>query len=412
MSDRQTIDAAPGLTIRQLQAYIDKLGVSAIVINEDTVLPSDIDKLANTIRSGVDVVVYLQLRDGPSTKKNPSGHFIALIGQPNDTIELYDPAGERPRRYLDHFPNWLEDLMDRFTNWDWFEHPTQPTGSNSCGPWTAIRINEKSELKRLFTCMGRYGEMAQLNRNDTQDAFGPIGRELPHMSGLKAQAYGDFLQDHTNLNEPASKHIAHVINRACTNSEDVAASTVADVMDGLQKALPKLQVSDEFMSEYGPHEAGDFNDFVKSQKKKRAPACVADVALGGRRRKRGGALLAGSTLGGSMCSCGGALPRDEEYIQDDLRAERKDKKAAAREVAMRRADNRASDGRFRARDEKTKKADMAKAARERAMIKRDRMAGRSDAGYIRDDMRKAQGYVDEARADRRRAKPSLLSLMR
>lgn len=158
--------------------------------------------------------------------------------------------------------------------------------------------------------------MSQVNRNDTLQAFGPIGREKPHMSALRAQSYAEFLQEHTNLNEAAAKHVAHVINRGVAQDAEVARSTVAELMRGLQKAVPSMQVSDLFLDEYGGAAAGDFNEFVKTRKAKRGAKSPADVALKGGallagKAKRGGALLAGrpkrggATLGGA--SHGGAL---------------------------------------------------------------------------------------------------------
>jgi len=308
------VNGAPGASIRELQGVVDGLGLNTAVINSAMVKPSDVPLLKEYLDNNNSLIVFVQMRQGPSTPEDPSGHFIGFIKHKPNTLEIYDPAGEDVLQYLNE-P--LEELAGQFSKIQTMDVASQPEGSNSCGPWTILRILQKAQSKQNFeNSISKAGAMAQVNRNDTLQAFGPIGREKPHMSALRAQSYAEFLQEHTNLNEAAAKHVAHVINRGVAQDAEVARSTVAELMRGLQKAIPSMQVSDLFLDEYGGAAAGDFNEFVKTRKAKRGAKSPADAALKGGallagKAKRGGALLAGrpkrggATLGGA--SLGGAL---------------------------------------------------------------------------------------------------------
>ena len=330
------VNGAPGASIRELQGIVDGLGMETSVINRDMLKPSDVPLLKEYLENGGTLIVFVQMRNGPSTPDNPSGHFIGFLKHKTSTLEFYDPAGEDVLQYLNE-P--LEDLAGHFSKIQTMDMASQPDGSNSCGPWTILRILQKAQPKQNFeSSISKAGAMSQVNRNDTLQAFGPIGREKPHMSALRAQSYAEFLQEHTNLNEAAAKHVAHVINRGVAQDAEVARSTVAELMRGLQKAVPSIQVSDLFLDEYGGAAASDFNEFVKTRKAKRGAKSPADAALKGGallagkakrggallagRPKRGGATLGGATLGGALlggASCGCDMKRQTAKDHEDER---------------------------------------------------------------------------------------------
>jgi len=302
MDALDVVNGAPGASISELQSVVDDLGVEAAVINQQEVTTSDVDLLYKYLNEGGSLIVYVKMRNGPSTPDDPSGHFIGLIKLPHQTLEIYDPAGEDVLQYLD---GPLQTLASKFWRITTMDIPSQPEGTNSCGPWTIVRILEKAMPTQNFEERISKDVMS-VNRNDTLQAFGPIGREKPHMSPLRAQSYSEFLQEYTNLNEAAAKHVAHVINRGVAQDAEVARSTVAELFRGLQKAIPSLDISDLFLDEYGGAAAGDFNEFVKTRKTKRGGKSPAAVALkGGKKGKRGGAVLGGAVLGGA--TLGGAV---------------------------------------------------------------------------------------------------------
>jgi hypothetical protein len=308
------VNGAPGASIRELQEIVDGLGMETSVINRAMLKPSDVPLLKEYLENGGSLIVFVQMRNGPSTPDNPSGHFIGFIKHRPNTLEIYDPAGEDVLQYLNE-P--LEELAGQFSKIQTMDMASQPEGSNSCGPWTILRILQKAQpMQKFGKSIRKTKAMSEVNRNATLQAFGPIGREKPHMSALRAQSYADFLQEHTNLNEAAAKHVAHVINRGVAQDAEVARSTVAELMRGLQKAIPSMQVSELFLSDYGGAAASDFNEYVKTRKAKRGAKSPADAALKGGallagkakrggallagRPKRGGALLAGASLGGAL----------------------------------------------------------------------------------------------------------------
>lgn len=319
------INIAPGLSVPELQKIADDLGVRAFVVNNASVGVSDVPTLRGALLEGNGIIVFMKLRSGKDASEiNPDGHFIALVATGPDSLEIYDPAGDNVEIYLKMSP-WMRSLASAFDNVTQFSDATQPAGSNSCGPWSLIRVAMKDMPKKLFMRnvdkAGRSRKMAKVTKAHTHEAFGPIGREAPHMSQLKAQHYGELLSDHSNMNLPAAKHVAHIINRSVTHNPEVAASKVSDVVDELKQAIPHLEFSDKFMQDFGSAKAHHFNEFAKSLKKVRAPKSVAEhsikkavaqayagSSLGG--SSLGGSSLAGSSLGGSSVeqTCGGARP--------------------------------------------------------------------------------------------------------
>lgn len=305
------INAAPGMSILELKDLIKKLNVKAVVVSDALVRDSDVETLYKLMKDGYSIIVFLKMRNSYDSALSPSGHFIGLNPQSNNNIEIYDPAGDPVKTYIKRFGKWLPKLVSKFKTMTSFAQATQPAGSNSCGPWSVIRAKSKDmPPEKFMSYMVKAGSTAtnmdtefddmepefvdtepeyeseyepmeptEMTRRHTQEAFGPIGREAPHMSALKAQHYADFLREHTNLNDAAAKHVAHVINRSVAHVAEVAQESVADLIARLQEALPGLHVSDLFVSEYGGASAADFNDYAKQLKKVRKQPSVASHSL-------------------------------------------------------------------------------------------------------------------------------------
>lgn len=293
------VNASPGLSVRELQDLADTIGVNALVVNNDAVKMSDVPLIHATLMEGTGVVVFITMRYcKDASAVNPNGHFIALVSTGPGTLEIYDPAADNVTVYLKKSP-WMRELVKMFTRVTSFDKATQPAGSNSCGPWALLRVATKDLPQKIFN---RYVVKASphgmLTKSHTQEAFGPIGRHSPHMSQLKADAYGDLLAAHSNLNKPAAKHVAHVINRSVAHNPELAGSTMVDVVDELKAALPSLHMTDQFMHQYGGASARDFNEFAKSVRHSRAAKSVAEHALKKAESAAAGAPLAGAPLAG------------------------------------------------------------------------------------------------------------------
>lgn len=300
---RFVVNIAPGMSIPELQEFIKEMGVDAIVVNDRSVQKSDVPLLEQVLSKGTSIIVFLKMRKGKGSATTPDGHFIALIPTKKG-LEIFDPAGDDARYYLDNFGEWIRLLAENYRI-TWAKSETQPKGSNSCGPWSVIRAGQKDMPLEKFLQLASGKHM--INRLDTIKAFGPVGRERPHMSSLRAQNYGDFLREGLNVNDAAAKHLAHVLNRDITNDPAIAEKPMHEVLSLVKDALPELEVEAPFLEKYGGARAEDFNAYVKQLKKSRPIKSVAEQALAGaapravpraRAAPRAGAPKAGATKAG------------------------------------------------------------------------------------------------------------------
>lgn len=144
------VDRWQGLRADELQQLADSVNVKAIIlpVNEETNAYEFGEYILGELKKGVSIVLLLKLH-ATNTRREPGGHYVALVPRENNReLEFFDPAGRPPKTYV--LPAWMRAVAAQFYKTVYQRNRTQLPHSTSCGPWCIIRVMMSHLCRQRF----------------------------------------------------------------------------------------------------------------------------------------------------------------------------------------------------------------------------------------------------------------------